>query len=119
MSACLCEHVSACVCSALHCAAGASLSASLPAHHHNSGPTAVPHPLLQGQITIGEIAEQLQLPTALVNTAVSRRLGTIIHAELRGTTLYTSSFLRREAGRIRGAFSAVTRCVCVLLQPPR
>jgi hypothetical protein len=100
-------------------ATGESLAASLPAHHHNSWPTAVPHPLLQGQITIGEIAEQLQLPTALVNTAVSRRLGTIIHAELRGTTLYTSSFLRREAGRIRGAFSAVTRCVCVLLQPPR
>jgi hypothetical protein len=68
------------------------------------------HP--QGQVSIGELSETLQLSTSLVSAAVAKRLGTILHAELRGSTLYTAAFLQREAGRIRGAFSAITKCVC-------
>ncbi len=63
-------------------------------------------------MSIGELAEQLQLPTNLVNVAVAKRLESILRAELRGSTLFTAAFVHRETGRIRGAFSAVTRYAC-------
>lgn len=68
---------------------------------------------LNGQMSIGELAEQLQLPTNLVNVAVAKRLESILRAELRGSTLFTAAFVHRETGRIRGAFSAVTRPVSI------
>jgi hypothetical protein len=68
-------------------------------------------PPTQGQVSIAELAEQLQLPTSIVSAAVSKRLGSILQAELRGSTLFTQAFLQREAGRVRGAFIAHTKCV--------
>jgi E3 UFM1-protein ligase 1 len=68
---------------------------------------------LQGQASIGDWAEQLQLPIALTQAAVSKRLGSIIRADQRGAMLYTPSFMQREASRARGAFSAATKSVLV------
>jgi hypothetical protein len=67
--------------------------------------------LWQGQASIGDWAEQLQLPIALTQAAVSKRLGSIIRADQRGGMLYTPSFMQREAARARGAFSAATKSV--------
>lgn len=66
-----------------------------------------------GQVTISELCKTYDLPGNFLTQALTQRLGRIINGHIdldnRGV-IFTEAFVARHKARIRGLFSAITRC---------
>lgn len=59
-----------------------------------------------GMVSLGDLARQFSLGTDLVTSTISARMGTVIHGKLDAGTLYTTAYLDRIKGQVRGALRA-------------
>lgn len=69
-----------------------------------------------GQITIGELTKQYDLPGEFLHKVVSERLGTLIQGQadqFDPRTIFTDSYVAQHKAVIRGVMSALTRPVQV------
>mmetsp|Transcript_13028 Transcript_13028/g.39385 ORF Transcript_13028/g.39385 Transcript_13028/m.39385 type:complete len:501 (-) Transcript_13028:4-1506(-) len=73
-----------------------------------------------GKLSIGTLSTRFDLPPDFLLTAITARLGSLVHGRLYSPTagaesfLYTETYLRRVRARVRGAFSALTRPISLL-----
>ena len=66
----------------------------------------------QGQVSLGELTKQYNLPGDVISQAVKERLGTVIKGRIDNfdpDTIFTQAFVDKYKARIRGTFSGVTR----------
>lgn len=62
-----------------------------------------------GELRIAELAIRFSLDGEVIEGLINKKLGSIIHGQIKGGTLYTNAAVSRIQARIRGLFSAVTR----------